>query len=129
MNGRIPAEFYFDDGDVLSGVYSSTLNVMRAILSPDPDVPLLWADLAHEQSLEQKSTVVYEAVEDALLSCSHLHEHVVAFLLYRGSMAWHGRACRSCLLFFGPYYPHELAAEMLLDIKSVRPLSRLTPPS
>ncbi|TAM75982.1 hypothetical protein EPN44_06935 [bacterium] len=127
MNRRIAAEFYFDDGDRLSGVYNLTLNVMRAILSRDPDVPLLWADRAHEQSLERKSTAIYEAVEDALLSCSHLREHVTVFSLYRDGMAWHGRACRSCLLFFGPYYPHELAAEMLLDIKNVQPLSRLTP--
>jgi|GEM_PF-6179908 len=126
-NRHVPAEFYFDDGERLCGVYSATLNVMRAILSPDRDAPLLWADLTWEQSFDRKSTEAYERLEDAIDTCTHEHEHVIAFCDHRGGMAWHGTACRRCLLFFGPYVPDELGPDEIFDIKSAQPVNRLTP--
>ncbi|TAM60748.1 hypothetical protein EPN52_04535 [bacterium] len=128
MKRELKAEFYFDDGEVLAGVYNPTLNVMRMILSPDPDVPVLWADMAREQARVLESTAFYEALEDALPACQHAREHVIAVLRQRGGLAWHGHACRICLLFFGPYYPGELASDALLDIKHTQRLNRLMQP-
>lgn len=127
VNNQVAAEFYFDDGDVLYGVYSGTLNVMRAVLSPDPDVPVLWADLAREHALRQRNPALYEELQDAIEACSHAPEHVIAVCGWRGGIAWHGSACRSCLLFRGPFCLTDLDAEQVLDVKSVQPLLHLTP--
>ncbi|HVA38790.1 MAG TPA: hypothetical protein VNJ51_14375 [Candidatus Dormibacteraeota bacterium] len=116
---QAPAAFFFDDGDVLYGVYCATLNVMRPVLSPDPDAPLIWADMTREHVMARKSTTLYDELDDEVAACAHEREHVVAATAHRGGTAWHGAACRACLLFLGPYAPLEVDAEELLDVKSV----------
>ncbi|MDE2573486.1 MAG: hypothetical protein KGM44_13310 [bacterium] len=116
--GHAPAAFFFDDGDLLYGVYNATLNVMRQILSPDPDAPMIWADMTRDHAAIYKSRAIYEDVADEVDGCPHEREHVVAACALHGGIAWHGKACRHCLLFMGPYYPLELDPDQVLDIKT-----------
>jgi hypothetical protein len=97
---RASAEFFFDDGDKLHGIYNGSSDYMAEFLSRDSHEPWDWyyGEGAWKDSRWEGKGRAFDRVQ-----CDHEGEHVLVRSDYGSGTFWHGKACRDCLVFKGPF--------------------------
>jgi len=94
------AEVFFDDGDILYGIYHGASDYMDPFLSRDRDEP--W-EFYRCTDRSANSRWKGEGRAFDRIKCDHEGEHVLVRSNYGSGTFREGSACRECLVFKGPF--------------------------
>lgn len=86
------AQFHFPNGTELHGEYDGTSDVM---------LPRMFSDYRERDSQWRKQEWPKE-------KCPHEPESCTVHSDYGGGFSWPGTACRTCMVFLGPYEPEHV---------------------